>query len=110
MASVTRGALIRLLLAVACMLLPRLAGAEALAARHTEGLLHGFLVVRTLEGVVLASGDLSQTARGDRVTSRLAFHFKDGSSHEETVVFTQRGKFRLLSDHLVQKGPTFPRA
>jgi hypothetical protein len=75
--------------------------------RHKEGLLHGFLVLRTLQGETLADGDLIQNAQGDRVTSRLTFHFKDGSIHEETAVFSQRGSLRLLSDHLVQKGPAF---
>jgi hypothetical protein len=40
--------------------------------------------------------------------SRLTFHFKDGSVDEETAVFSQRGNFRLLNDHHIQKGPTFP--
>ena len=55
----------------------------------------------------MATGDLIQGARGDRVTSRLVFHFKDGSLSDETGVFSQRGHFRLLSYHLVQKGPAF---
>jgi hypothetical protein len=46
--------------------------------------------------------------KGDRVTSRLVFHFKDGSLRDETSVFSQRQSFRLISNHLVQKGPTFP--
>jgi hypothetical protein len=65
-------------------------------------------VLRTLEGTVLADGDLLQNARGSRVTSRLVFHFKDGSLHDETAVFSQRQRIRLISDHLVQKGPSFP--
>src|SRR5258708_35833743 len=36
------------------------------------------------------------------------FHFKDGSLHEETAVYSQHRNFRLLSGHLIQKGPTFP--
>ncbi len=36
------------------------------------------------------------------------FHFKDGSLHDETAVFSERGSFRLVSDHLIQKGPSFP--
>src|SRR5689334_10957998 len=75
--------------------------------RHAEGLAHGFLAVRTLEGETLADGDLLQTAHGDRVTSRLVFHFKDGSVNDETTIFSQRGRFRLISDHLIQKGPAF---
>ena len=47
--------------------------------------------------------------KGDRVTTKVVFHFGDGSLHEETTVFTQRGSFRLVSYHLVQKGPSFPR-
>src|SRR6185436_19336349 len=34
---------------------------------------------------------------------------QDGSIQDETAVFTQRQEFRLVTDHLVQKGPTFPR-
>ena len=76
--------------------------------RHAEGLVHGFLVLRSLDGTALADGDLLQTSRGTRVTSRLVFHFNDGSLHDETAVFSERQQFRLLSDHLVQKGPSFP--
>jgi hypothetical protein len=83
------------------------AAAEPIPVLHTEGLIHGFLVLRTLEGETLAAGDLAQAFRGGRVTSRLVFHFKDGSIHDETTVFTQRRNFRLLSYHLVQKGPAF---
>jgi hypothetical protein len=93
----------------AALLVAMLAAGEPVMVRHTEGLIHGFLVLRTLDGAALADGDLLQTARGTRVTSRLVFHFKDGSLHEETSVFSQRQQFRLLSDHLVQKGPSFPR-
>jgi hypothetical protein len=81
--------------------------AAQVPVRHREGLLHGFLVLRTLQGETLADGDLVQNVHGDRVTSRLTLHFKDGSIHDETAVFSQRGSFRLLSDHLVQKGPAF---
>ena len=82
---------------------------EQVRVRHTEGLVHGFLVLRTLDGTALADGDLLQTARGATVTSRLIFRFKDGSLHDEMAVFSQRQQLRLLSDHLVQKGPSFPR-
>jgi len=83
--------------------------AAPVAVRYTEGVTHGFLVLRTLDGMPIADGDLTQVARGTRVTSRLVFHFKDGSSHDETAVFSQRNIFRLISYHLVQKGPTFSR-
>jgi hypothetical protein len=84
-------------------------GAEQVAVRHAEGLVHGFLTLRNTAGMSLADGELLQVARGDRVTSRLVFHFKDGSLLDETAVFSQRGHFQLITDHLVQKGPTFPR-
>src|SRR5213083_1463223 len=88
---------------------PRVLSAEPVAVRQAEGLVHGFLVLRSPEGALLASGDLIQTARGNRVTSRLVFHFKDGSLHDETAVFSQAGHFQLLSDHLVQRGAAFER-
>ena len=84
-------------------------GAETVAVRTSEGLVHGFLTLHTLEGTTLADGDLLQVAEGHRVTTKLQFRFRDGSSHAETTVYTQDGRFRLLSDHVVQKGPAFPR-
>src|SRR5438270_12972440 len=39
--------------------------AEQVAVGHTEGLTHGFLVVRTLEGKTLADGEVTQYAEGD---------------------------------------------
>ena len=84
--------------------------ADPVAVRHTEGIVHGFLALRSLDGALIANGDLMQLADGGRVTSRLVFHFKDGSLRDETAVFTQRGTFRLLRDHLVEKGPSFPQA
>src|SRR3984957_414570 len=83
--------------------------AEPIATRHVEGVVHGFLSLRSPDGAMLADGDLIQNARGDRVTSRLVYHFKDGSLQDETAVFSQRGHFQLISDHLVQKGPAFDR-
>ncbi|MFZ1159469.1 MAG: hypothetical protein WAO10_16915 [Candidatus Sulfotelmatobacter sp.] len=84
--------------------------ASPVAVRYKEGLVHGFLVLGTLDGNPIAEGDLAQVARGNRVTSQLLFRFKDGSRQEETTVFSQRGNFRLISYHLVQKGPAFKHA
>jgi hypothetical protein len=95
------------LLACASMFEPAALLAETVPVRHTEGLVHGFLVLRTLEGQTLAEGDVIQVSKGDRVTNHLVFHFKDGSIHDETAVFTQRHTFQLVSEHLVQKGPAF---
>ena len=98
-----------LALVMSTLLLARASSGEAVAVRHLEGHLHGFLSLRSPAGDVLASGDLIQDIHDDRVTSRLVFQFKDGSVHDETFVFSQRGRFQLISEHLVQKGPAFPR-
>jgi hypothetical protein len=84
--------------------------ADPVPVRFREGLVHGFLALRTLDGKTIADGDLYQVPRGSTVTTRLAFRFRDGSYHEETAVFTQGREFKLVSDRLVQKGPSFPRA
>ena len=97
-----------LILTAIGLLVPAQGFGEPVSVRHAEGIVHGFLALRTMDGALLADGDLIQTARGERVTARLVFRFKDGSLHDETAVFSQRGLFRLVSDHLVQKGPTFP--
>jgi hypothetical protein len=82
--------------------------AAPVPVRFVEGSLHGFLVLSTPKGVLIASGDLLQVGRDGEVRSRLVFHFKDGSLFDETVVFTQRNVFTLQSYHLVQRGPVFP--
>ncbi len=84
------------------------APAEPIPVRHMEGTIRGFLALRSKEGRVLAVGDLFQVARHDRVTARLLLRFKDGSIDDETAVFSQRGRFQLITDHHIQKGPSFP--
>ena len=96
------------LLVVTVCALQRVASAEPIPVRYMEGTEHGFLVLRTKEGRILAVGDLFQVVRGDRVTSRLLFRFRDGSVDDETAVFSQRGHFQLMTDHHIQKGPAFP--
>src|SRR5437867_8705547 len=98
------------LLAAIALLHTSTPSADIVAVRHVEGLVHGFLVLRSTEGSMLASGDLIQRAHGNGVTTRLVFQFKDGSTNDETAVFTQRGQFRLVSDRLIQKGAGFVRA
>lgn len=82
--------------------------AEQVAVRHTEGLERGFLVMTDENDKPIADGELSQVARGSRVVNHLTFHFRDGSLQDETVVFSQRGHFRLISDHIIHKGAAFP--
>ncbi len=84
------------------------AGAAPVRVRFAEGVAHGFLAVHSTKGQLLASGDLLQVAKGGEVESHIAFHFKDGSLLEESVVFTQDHVFALRSYHIVEHGPTFP--
>jgi hypothetical protein len=83
--------------------------ADPVPVRHTQGSAHGFVALKTLEGKRIATGDMTQVAHGDRVTSRLIFHFRDGSIDDDTTVFSQRGTFRLITDHHIQRGPSFPK-
>jgi len=99
-----------ILLIFTCILPGIAASASPVAVRYRQGLVHGFLILSTLDGVAIAAGDLTQVARGDQVTTQLVFRFKDGSRQEETTVFSQRGNFRLISYHQVQKGPSFKNA
>src|SRR5437763_16770047 len=81
--------------------------AEQVRVRHMEGLMHSVLALRTLDGKRLADGEMTQVAEGDRVTSRLIFRFKDGSVYDDTTIYSQRGAFRLLRYHLVQRRTSF---
>jgi hypothetical protein len=108
--TVLRSRVLAILLISTCILSGVAASASPVAVRYREGLIHGFLLLSTLDGVAIAAGDLTQVARADQVTTQLAFRFKDGSRQEETTVFSQRRNFRLISYHLVQKGPSFKNA
>jgi len=96
-----------LVVVIAVVLATSRPSAEPVAVRYVEGLTHGFLSLKTVEGKLLGSGDLIQTVRGNRVNSRLVLHYKDGSVSDETTVFTQQNEFRVLTDRLIQKGPSF---
>ena len=85
-------------------------GAETLGVRFAEGVSHGFIRLRSPEGRLLADGETLQRRQGNRVVSRLLFTFRDGSVYDETTTFTQARQFRLVSHHLVQRGPAFPDA
>jgi hypothetical protein len=100
--------------AIACVLLSVSGGIPAnlcgnpVTVRHPQGSAHGFVVLRTLQGNRIATGDMTQIVEGDRITSRLIFRFRDGSIDDDRTVFSQRGTFRLITDHHVQRGPSFP--
>ena len=83
------------------------ARAEPVAVKTPEGPSYVVLWLGTPEGKRLADGEMVQRIVDGNVDSRLAFHFKDGSLYDETVVFSQDRVFRLLSYSLVEKGPSF---
>jgi hypothetical protein len=93
---------------IATLLQANVLSAESIPVRYPEGTTHGFLALRTLAGKLLASGELTEVLNGNQVVSHLVFHLEDGSVDDDTAVFSQRGTFRLISDHHVQKGPSFP--
>ena len=92
---------------VAVLLWPRPTVAAPVPVHLVEGVTHGFLVLRTVTGVAIASGDLLQRAKGGVTESRMIFRFKDGSVFDETVMFTQERVFTLQSYRLRQRGPVF---
>ena len=57
----------RLGLLVMAVLLPANLHAEPVPVRHPQGSGHGFVVLKTLEGVRIATGDMTQSVRGTRV-------------------------------------------
>lgn len=85
------------------------AAQQPIRVRHAMGTARGFLIMHGEDGKVLAHGDLIQTAVGDRVTTRLVFHFLDSSVDDESTTYTQRGTLHMVTDHHIQKGPFFPK-
>jgi hypothetical protein len=65
------------------------------------------MVARSEDGKTIASGEFSQVVQGDEVTMRLTFRFVDGSIDDETTTYRQQGRFRLVRNHHIQKGPFF---
>ena len=102
-----RSATLCLLVLVTVLLWLRAASAAPVSVRFVEGVTHGFIVLRTVNGGLVAAGDLLQVQRGGQVESRMVFRFKDGSVYDETVVFTQERVFTMQSYQLVHRGPAF---
>lgn len=85
------------------------AEAAPVAVRFSEGVTHGFLLVRSLTGEIIGQGEMTQVVKeGDLVESHLVFKFKDGTLHDEKVAFSQQRVFTLISYRLIQRGPSFP--
>lgn len=99
-----------LLAAVLCAIIARPATfAEPISVKHIQLPMHRFMVARSEDGKSIASGEFSQAVQGDEVTMRLTYRFVDGSIDDETTTYVQRGTFRLVSDHHIEKGPYFSR-
>lgn len=81
--------------------------AEPISVRHMQKPLHRFMVTRSEAGKVIATDEFSQVVNGDEVTMRLTYRFGDGSIDDETTTFRQQGKFRLVRDQHIEKGPSF---
>jgi hypothetical protein len=95
------------LFALIAILTAPAAFAELVAVDHLEGGSHGFLTLTALDGTPLADGEVTQIADNDKVTGHLVFKFKDGSLYDDTAVYSQHGQFRLISDHRLERGPSF---
>jgi hypothetical protein len=81
--------------------------AAPVRVQYPEGPAHGYVVLSDLNGKALAHGELTQLLERRAIVSRLVFRFDDGSIYDEVIRFSQDRTFRLLSYHLVQKGPSF---
>jgi hypothetical protein len=97
-----------LLCSFALLIIPSLGWAALVPVKQKEGTSHGFVVLHSLDGKLLATGQLIQTIDGERITSEVVFHFRDGSFYDDVTVFSQDSEFRLISDHVRQRGPSFP--
>lgn len=82
---------------------------QAIPVREPQGTMHGFLSLQSADGKIIGYGDALQNLHNGRITLRLILHFNDGSLHDETTVFTQSHSFHFISDHLIQRGPLFPK-
>jgi hypothetical protein len=83
------------------------APAEPVSVRHIQRPMHRSMVARSQDGRIIATGEFSQLVQGDEVTMRLIYHFVDGSIDDEMTTYRQEGKFRLVRNHHIQRGPFF---
>ncbi|MGI4852954.1 MAG: hypothetical protein ACRYF4_02760 [Janthinobacterium lividum] len=92
----------------AALLLAGAAHADPISLRHHQGEVHAFLAIRSEGGKLLGTADEVNVPVGKVWRSRLTLHFFDGSIDDDTATYTQGKDLRLLTDHHVQKGPSFP--
>lgn len=97
------------MLGFSALAIPLAGHAEQTRVVYLQGAAHAFVEVTTLEGKRIAVGDLVRRVRGRVVTARLTLKFQDGSLDDETTTFSQDRVFRLIRDHHVQRGLSFPK-
>ncbi len=85
------------------------AGADVLHAKYMQGALHAYLLIRSEDGKLIGTGDEINEPVGNAWRTRLSLHFNDGSVDEETTMYVQHTTMHILTDHHVQKGPSFPK-
>jgi len=81
--------------------------AAPVPVRFAEGVTHGFLVLREVDGTAIAQGDLLQVGRDGEVDKRMIFRFKDGSVFDERVTYTEHSVYALKTYSLLRTGPAF---
>jgi hypothetical protein len=107
--SLARFGIVLALLCSSSAFIPEKAESAPITVRFTEGLTHGFLLVRSVAGEIIGHGELTQIVKeGGVAESHLVFRFKDGSVHDEKVAFSQQRVFTLIRYQLSQRGPSFP--
>ena len=82
---------------------------EVLPTHNLQGATHAYLLVKTEDGKVIGVGDSENQQVGRVWRSRLTLRFRDGSIDDDTTLYTQGRNLHVISDHHVQKGPSFPR-
>jgi hypothetical protein len=86
------------------------AHAEQITVKHVQLPMHRFMVARSEAGQIIANVEFSQAVQSDQVTMDVIYRFIDGSIDDEETTYTQKGSFRLVRNHHVQKGPFFTKS
>lgn len=92
-----------------CLCAATAAGADPISVKHKQGEVHAFLSIRSDDGKLIGYADEVNVPAGRAWRSRLTMRFLDGSLSDETTLYTQGPTLHMLTDHLVQKGPSFPK-
>ncbi len=82
--------------------------AAPVVVRVPESSVQSYVVLRDEARKPIALGEYKQRPKAGAIEVHLTFKFKDGSLHDETAVFSQRGVFKFARYTLHQRGPSFP--